>query len=93
MKTLLPKTIEEWNAKKRMFMRLLTKEQPWTYMAFVYRRAVNYCDKKIAKAALIVLACLILSIGGCGTFDGLSKLADGVRSDVHHITQPVDKEK
>jgi len=41
----------------------------------------------------IVSLVLILFIGGCGTFDGLSKLADGVRSDVHHITQPVDKEK
>ena len=39
---LLPTTIEGWNAKKRLFMRLLTKE-PDPEQAEVYENAVNYC--------------------------------------------------
>jgi len=55
---------------------------------------LSQAESKLFKPIVISIALiLILFIGGCGTFDGLSKLADGVRSDVHHITQPVDKEK
>jgi len=58
-----------------------------------FARLAEIARRKIWWIEIGLLACLILFIGGCGTFDGLSKLADGVRSDVHHITQPVDKEK
>ena len=59
----------------------------------LFARYAEIAKRKIWWIEMGLLACLILSIGGCGTFDGLSKLADGVRQDVHHITQPVDKEK
>lgn len=52
-------------------------------------RALKWAESKLLKPLIVVL---ILAIGGCGTFEGLSDLADGVRRDVHHITQP-EKEK
>ena len=72
---LLPTTIEGWNAKKRLFMRLLTKE-PDPEQAEVYENAVNYCDRKIRqvhKAILILLACLIITISGCYSIHGIGK--------------------
>ena len=55
------------------------------------RRQRKTIMSMVITVNLLVLIAILF--GGCGTFDGLSKLADGVRSDVHHITQPVDKEK
>ena len=75
---LLPTTIESWNAKKRLFMRLLTKE-PDPEQAEVYENAVNYCDRKIgqvhkvSKMLVIVLTCLILAISGCYSIHGFGK--------------------
>ena len=73
---LLPTTIEGWNAKKRLFMRLLTKE-PDPEQAEVYEHAINYCDRKVGqvhkaiKMLVIVLVCLLLS--GCYSIHGIGK--------------------
>ena len=87
---LLPTTIEGWNAKKRLFMRLLTKE-PDPEQAEVYENAVNYCDRKIKqvhKAILVLLACLILVMSGC-----ISNTLDGMRQDIHNASRPADQAK
>lgn len=73
----LPTTIEGWNAKKRLFMRLWSKE-PDPEQAEVYEHAINYCDRKVgqvhkvSKMLVIVLACLILALSGCQTAKGIT---------------------
>ena len=85
---LLPTTIEGWTKKKERFIALLEKEQPWTHMADVYENAINYCDRKMLELKgmyrkvllmVVLLACLILSIGGCNAIDG-------ARQDIHQWT-------
>lgn len=44
MRTLLPKTIEDWTAKKRQFMRLLNQTDD-PRMAQDYENAINFCDR------------------------------------------------
>lgn len=44
MRNLLPKTIEEWTAKKRQFMRLLNQTDD-PRMAQDYENAINFCDR------------------------------------------------
>lgn len=91
---LLPKTIEGWCAKKRLFMRLITKE-PDPEQAEVYENAIDYCDRKVGqvhkvncKIFIIILACLILAIGGC-----ISNTLDGMRQDIHNASRPADQAK
>ena len=80
----LPTTIEGWNTKKRLFMRLWNKE-PDPEQAEVYEHAINYCDRKVgqvhkvSKMLVIVLACLILALSGCNTIEG-------ARQDIHQWT-------
>ena len=69
-----------------------TNETTKSYAQYFLRMSRRICER-IESKILVVLLLLILSIGGCGTFDGMSKLADGVRRDVHHITQPTNQEK
>ncbi len=47
MRTLFPKTTEEWCAKKRQFMRLLNQTDD-PKMAQDYKNAINFCDRGIA---------------------------------------------
>ncbi len=95
MNNLLPTTIEGWTKKKVQFMALLEKEQPWTHMAEVYANAVNYCDRKMLELKgmyrkvflmIVILACLILAISGCGTMAG-------IQSDIHQVTRPTTLER
>ena len=78
MNNLLPTTIEGWNAKKRRFMALYEKEQPWSHMAHVYENAISYCDRKALELkgmyrkvflmVVLVNVLVLLSIlaSGCG---------------------------
>jgi predicted small secreted protein len=85
----LPTTIEGWNAKKRLFMRLLTKE-PNPEQAEVYENAIGYCDRKVGQVdkmrrrlflmVILVNALVLLSIlSGCNTIEG-------ARQDIHQWT-------
>lgn len=56
----------------------------------MYRRQIAIVRSMVIGINVLVI---VMILGGCGTFDGMSKLADGVRRDVHHITQPTNQEK
>jgi len=57
-------------------------------------RALKWAESRLLRPIVISLLLVLISIfaSGCGTFEGMSKLADGVRRDVHHITQPTTQE-
>ena len=74
---LLPTTVEGWNVKKRLFMRLLSKE-PDPEQAEVYENAIDYCDRKVgqvhkANLKIFLVVILILVIGGCYSIHGIGK--------------------
>ncbi len=97
----LPTTIEGWNAKKRLFMRLWSKESD-PEQAEVYEHAINYCDRKVgqvhkvSKMFVIVLAYLILMFSGCakvmqGTGLIFEGVGDGVVAGGQHLQESASK--
>jgi hypothetical protein len=93
----LPSTIEGWCKKKRLFVRLWSKEGN-VEQKEVYEEAINYCDRKVGQTAkvarrllflvIVVNVLVVLSIfaQGCGTIAGL-------QSDLHQITRPTTLER
>ena len=80
-------TIEYWNKQKRHLMKTLRYARAVNSKGGIetYSKAVNKCDLKIGvisamqRTLLVVLACLILTIGGCNAIDG-------ARQDIHQWT-------
>jgi len=88
-------TIEHWNKKKRHLMKVLRYARTIKSKTGIetYSNAVDRCDVKIGVISamqrmmvIIILACLILAIGGCGTLAGL-------QSDIHQVTRPTTMER
>lgn len=88
----LPNTIEGWCKKKRLFVRLWSKERD-VEQKEVYEEAINYCDRKVGQMAKVarrllflvivinVLVMLSIVAQGCGTMAG-------IQSDIHQVTRP-----
>ena len=64
------------NASKR-------KDHNWWKL---FARYAEIARRKIWWIEVSLLACLILSIGGCGTLTGL-------QSDIHQVTRPTTMER
>lgn len=94
MKSLFPKTIEEWTAKKRQFMKLLQETED-SAMAKDYTDAINFCDrgvigihrsppkayKRVKYAVIVITIAVILAIVlfGCrSTIRGTGQVLQGV---------------
>lgn len=66
------------NAAKR-------KDHTWWKL---FARRAEIIKRKIWWIEISLLACLILSIGGC-----ISNTLDGMRQDIHNASRPADQAK